>query len=314
MGQAPCCSVAKVDPSKVDSEKESSSSSKAKGGLDEARKKFNGVLKKTFKNPKDAFEKLNRDGDDELTKDEFMEALLETGTNAGWDEPTIELMRASGLTLFDEMDVSGDGKLTYTEFREELAKKVGIKNVAGAGTPKAVTQVKSEKGEDEGFREVTNRPSESPTADKSPIDDKPEPPIADKVTRSRSESDTKAVQRSSTKGDAEGDGSKRRNSVANDPVSLLKVNLKKSFKDPKEAFKALDKDGDAELDVEEFKETLRLVGKRCSWDKATSDMFEDSVQEIFDAIDENKDGTVTTLEFKKKMSEKKGGKYSTTPT
>eukprot|EP00928_Gymnodinium_smaydae_P034245 TRINITY_DN2431_c0_g2_i1.p1 TRINITY_DN2431_c0_g2~~TRINITY_DN2431_c0_g2_i1.p1 ORF type:complete len:219 (+),score=67.53 TRINITY_DN2431_c0_g2_i1:66-722(+) len=185
-----------------------------------AIEKFKDLIKKKFKNPGDAFKGLDRDDDKGVTKKEFVEAM--DNISQSWEKIDRAFMKRDGAVIFDELDLSGDGNVTFKEFKERLLHKIG------------------------------------------------------------------------------GSDDKKKD----DPLEKLKTVLKKSFKDPKEAFSALDKDGDTSLSREEFKTMLLSSGTKCKWNNDITSFMEENVNMIFDAMDGNEDGTVTLKEFKKKL----GGK------
>lgn len=91
-------------------------------------------MKKSFKNPRIAFDMLDRNGDSEVSKDEWMATLATVGQSAGWSKDTMEMMTLWSTQFFDSLDVNGNGLLTFTEFKDSLAKKLdpcqGLANLA----------------------------------------------------------------------------------------------------------------------------------------------------------------------------------------
>eukprot|EP00928_Gymnodinium_smaydae_P088256 TRINITY_DN72364_c0_g1_i1.p1 TRINITY_DN72364_c0_g1~~TRINITY_DN72364_c0_g1_i1.p1 ORF type:complete len:244 (+),score=56.82 TRINITY_DN72364_c0_g1_i1:85-732(+) len=186
--------------------------------------KFRSLIKKKFKNPGDAFKGLDRDDDKGVTVDEFMAALLSISKE--WDEADKSFAMTEGRVVFDELDISKDGTLTYKEFKERLLHRMG--------------------GEDE----------------------------------------------------------KKRHSSSMDPIAKLRSSLKGNFKDPKDAFSALDKDGDTSLCRDEFKVMLSSCAETCKWNNDVKAFMDENVDAIFDAMDYNADGNVTLKEFKRRLSGK----------
>lgn len=82
--------------------------------------KFRDVMKSSFKNPKVAFDMLDKDGDCCITKEEWMSKLGDVGRSCKWDEETMEMMGAYGDTFFNQMDTNKNGVLTYKEFKTNL--------------------------------------------------------------------------------------------------------------------------------------------------------------------------------------------------
>mmetsp|Transcript_75561 Transcript_75561/g.161934 ORF Transcript_75561/g.161934 Transcript_75561/m.161934 type:complete len:239 (-) Transcript_75561:85-801(-) len=96
--------------------------------------RFRQVMKKSFKNPKVAFDMLDKNGDNEVSKEEWMSTLMVVGEKVKWDKDTMIMMMIWGENFFDEMDTNGNGMLTFKEFRDNLMKKLdpcqGLSNLA----------------------------------------------------------------------------------------------------------------------------------------------------------------------------------------
>eukprot|EP00928_Gymnodinium_smaydae_P073548 TRINITY_DN56737_c0_g1_i1.p1 TRINITY_DN56737_c0_g1~~TRINITY_DN56737_c0_g1_i1.p1 ORF type:complete len:210 (+),score=53.98 TRINITY_DN56737_c0_g1_i1:70-699(+) len=206
MGETCSCDCSRQPPAMVSSD--GSAMIDANNAID----KFKNLIKKNFSNPGDAFKSLDRDDDKGVTKDEFLAAIADI--SKGWAMGDKVFMKNNGEFVFDELDVSKDGTLTYKEFKERLLHKIGDKA---------------------------------------------------------------------------------------DPLVKLRELLKKSYKDPKKAFSALDKDGDASLSPDEFKTMLLSCGKECGWPDEMRSFMKDHVDAIFASMDGNADGSVTLQEFKKKL-------------
>jgi len=91
---------------------------------DENLSRFREVLRSSFENSKTAFRSLDRDGDSVITVEEWLAALRELGKSTGWDDSIMPMVSTSGAALFGQIDSNHDGKLTYKEFREGLAKRL----------------------------------------------------------------------------------------------------------------------------------------------------------------------------------------------
>jgi len=86
--------------------------------------KFKQVMKKSFKNPKEAFNILDADGNHIVTKDEWLSVLAQVGPSVGWSEEVNAMMEEDGYFFFDEMDGNGNGELVFEEFKCALAQKL----------------------------------------------------------------------------------------------------------------------------------------------------------------------------------------------
>mmetsp|Transcript_96593 Transcript_96593/g.273078 ORF Transcript_96593/g.273078 Transcript_96593/m.273078 type:complete len:224 (-) Transcript_96593:124-795(-) len=85
---------------------------------------FKATMKQSFRNPKNAFDMLDLNGDGTVQKEEWLQALGKVGRNAGWDEATMALMDDFGAAFFDQMDTNLNGELSFKEFKENLSKKL----------------------------------------------------------------------------------------------------------------------------------------------------------------------------------------------
>jgi len=244
---AQCCSVAPASQKGV-------LQAGAAEGVEEGLHKFRETLKKSFKNPKDAWTTLHRDGDAPLSKEEFVEALKVAGKKAKWSQATLDFMLGLSGPLFDSMDDDGDGKLTYNEFKDILSKKMeGGEAGSPSGSPKGKKKQKFDSGKSRFDSNHSNQSADDGLAD---------------------------------------------------VLAQLRALLKKSFKDPKDAFKALDKDSDAKLDPEEFAKMLVSVGREQKWDDEAVTLLQSRARDIFVAMDVDLDGHVTREEFKKRLAAK----------
>mmetsp|Transcript_32720 Transcript_32720/g.50760 ORF Transcript_32720/g.50760 Transcript_32720/m.50760 type:complete len:229 (+) Transcript_32720:2-688(+) len=89
-----------------------------------------------------------------------------------------------------------------------------------------------------------------------------------------------------------------------DALAKLKSILKHGFKDPKEAFRALDKNGDSVVTPTELRDWLRDVGTVCECDSETIEKLSSSALDIFTAMDANEDGKISKEEFKVRLAAK----------
>jgi len=86
--------------------------------------RFREVLKISFKNPKVAFDMLDRDGDQLITREEWIATLGSVGEHCGWQQSDMEMMECWGNKFFDQMDTNSDGELCFKEFKENLKRKL----------------------------------------------------------------------------------------------------------------------------------------------------------------------------------------------
>merc|ERR1712183_323981 len=85
---------------------------------------FKATMKQSFKDPKDAFDMLDVNGDGTVSKDEWLATLAKVGRSAKWDENTMCMMEDFGEAFFDQMDTNLNGDLSFKEFKENLSKKL----------------------------------------------------------------------------------------------------------------------------------------------------------------------------------------------
>jgi len=231
MGATACSSCSRAENTGYDSQtipsKASKSSSKRKSNTSQSNSgaeaqanlgKFKHVMKRTFKKPKEAFNVLDRDGNNVVTKDEWLTSLNEVGEEQKWGPRIIAMMQREGILFFDEMDSNGNDELTFQEFKENLTKKM----------------------------------------------DEPIFPN----------------------------------------LSKFKSVMKKSFKNPKEAFNILDRDGNHIVTKDEWLATLAEVGPSVGWSEEVMAMMEEDGYFFFDEMDGNGNGELVFEEFKACLAQK----------
>lgn len=272
MGSRCSCDLEKKDLASASAKDKKAAREAAKAGktvvtvTDEDMVKFKSLMKKHFKKPTDAFKGLDKDGDTTLSKDEFRTALAEAAEKGTWDAETQKFVERSAGAIFDEMDDDGDGTLTYEEFVARLKKKEGKEDVA------------------------ENFP-------KTPIAARPKIDTESPLGRQNS------CQSSSPYYQSEMSSADKAEAV--DGIKKLKALLRKTFKDPLDAFKSLDKDGDTELNMEEFREMLAKVGIEQSWADDDCAAITNVADVVFVQMDLDKDGAVTRKEFKRALTKTK---------
>jgi len=232
MGAAACSSCSRAENNGYDSQTipVKGSKSKKKGGEsgDGSRRgtaeaaanlgKFKHVMKRTFKKPKEAFNVLDKDGDGNVTKEEWLTTLLEVGEQQKWGLRITQMMQREGNMFFEEMDSNGNNELTFQEFKDNLTRKM----------------------------------------------DEPSFPN----------------------------------------LSKFKSVMKKSFKNPKEAFNILDQDGNHIVTKDEWLSTLAQVGPSVGWNEEVRHMMEEDGYFFFDEMDGNGNGELVFEEFKASLSQK----------
>jgi len=85
---------------------------------------FKEIMKKSFKDPKEAFNMLDADKNGEVDKEEWLATLAEVGKSAGWDTKTVSIVEDFGEAFFDQMDTNLNGVLSFKEFKENLKKRL----------------------------------------------------------------------------------------------------------------------------------------------------------------------------------------------
>jgi len=274
MGSRCSCDLEKKDLASASAKDKKAAREAAKAGktvvmvTDEDMVKFKSIMKKHFKKPTDAFKGLDKDGDTTLSKDEFRTALAEAAEEGTWDAETQKFVERSAGAIFDEMDDDGDGTLTYEEFVARLKKKEGKEDVA-ENFPKTPIAARPKIDTDFGRQNSLGRQSSCG----SPYYQS-EMSAADKAE-------------------------------AVDGIKKLKALLRKTFKDPLDAFKSLDKDGDTELNMEEFREMLATVGTEQSWADDDCAAIINVADVVFVQMDLDKDGAVSRKEFKRALTKTK---------
>lgn len=339
MGAVNCatCEVAQDRTAVKASLQKSCLKKKASDEAEDGLGKFRDTLKKSFKNPKDAFKMLDRDGDASLDKDEFAEALVTAGKKAKWDKETQDFMSGLSGEIFSVMDEDGDGNLTFEEFKAALQRTLLIdmnpkekksKKVTSPSEPTSPTSPTSPAsvGKDEKKRTRRSSSTISTTASdgekEMPASQPNSPGVARQLRRKSTTTlaedgatsptspgaSEPASPDSNTDAKKPGRLSRRASSTdvddANDPIIFLRGLLKKNFKDPKDAFKALDQDGDKALDVDEFCKMLIKIAKDNKWEKKSVTVLESVAKDIFTSMDANGDGNVTMDEFKGRLAAK----------
>jgi Ca2+-binding EF-hand superfamily protein len=86
--------------------------------------RFRKVLNRDFKDPRVAFEMLDKNRDNIVTRNEWLSTLEVVGKSAKWDTDTMAMMLQYGEKFFNVVDSNGNGELTYDEFKENLTRKI----------------------------------------------------------------------------------------------------------------------------------------------------------------------------------------------
>jgi len=181
--------------------------------------KFKAAMNKSFKNPKDAFDMLDRNGNSRVSKDEWCDCLCEVGRAANWDEDTLEMCSSFGTTLFDQLDADGSGELNLEEFMTNLTTKLDA-------------------------------------------------------------------------------------AIPENAIAIFKSAMKRSYKNPKNAFDELDKFGNKTISKEEWMNCLEHVGLSAKWDAETVALCTKFGDKFFDYMDSNGDGKLVFSEFKASLGKK----------
>lgn len=87
--------------------------------------RFREVMKKSFRDPREAFDILDKNKDNSVSKDEWLTTLDDVAEIARWDCDTMVMMKIWGEQFFNELDLNGNGLLTFMEFKVALVKKLG---------------------------------------------------------------------------------------------------------------------------------------------------------------------------------------------
>jgi len=275
---------------------------------------FREAMKKSFKNPKDAFDMLDTDGNHMVSKEEWMLSLEQVGKSVKWDVATMEMCTRFADEFFEQMDINGDGELAFDEFKKSLSKKIDPGRDPNLVKFRA-TMKKSFKNPRDAFDMLDIDGNHIVTKDEW-MECLGNVARVGKWDHSAITMCIKYGEEFFDQMDLNGNGElvfeEFKESLAKkiDPppsdstLATFKRAMKTSFKNPRDAFDMLDRDGSNTVSREEWLDALEDVGRFVKWDAETMDLCGRFGEDFFDQMDINGDGELAFGEFKTTLAQK----------